>query len=205
MVNNSLDIIHKDIPISLDKKETDKLVAWEDWITYYLQLGEASNSFSWYRADLLLALLEKFGEGSAEKFSSDVGEARSTVINYVRTARAFPPEKRIGTLSFTHHFQASYADSFDEKTQEFDSENRFEMLEKAADKKLSTRALQDEVKESKREDYKEIKTCEFSGVSSEKVARYVFYSPENHESASFYLHPNAFKEIVTHIKNGQKN
>lgn len=204
MPDNSLATINQDIPISLDKNEIAKLQGWEDWITYYLQLGEASNSFSWYKADLLLALFGKFGEGSLDKFASDVKEPKSTVINYVRTARAFPPEKRIAHLSFTHHFQASYADSFNEKTKEFEGEERYELLAKAADSGLSTRALQDEVKESKKTDYKEIKTCEFSGVSSEKVGRFIFYSPELHLAEKFYLHPDAFKEIVNYIRGHKK-
>lgn len=200
MPNNSLANINQDVAISLDKEEINKLQAWEDWVTYYLQLGEASNSFSWYKADLLLALYGKFGEGSLDKFASDVKEPKSTVINYVRTARAFPPDKRIAHLSFTHHFQASYADSFNEKTNEFEGELRHELLAKAADDNLSTRALQDEVKESKKPDYREVKTCEFSGVSSDKVGRFVFYSPELHLLEKFFLHPDAFKEIVKYIR-----
>lgn len=200
MPNNSLAKINEDVAISLDKEEINKLQAWEDWVTYYLQLGEASNSFSWYKADLLLALYGKFGEGSLDKFASDVKEPKSTVINYVRTARAFPPDKRIAHLSFTHHFQASYADSFNEKTNEFEGELRHELLAKAADDNLSTRALQDEVKESKKTDYREVKTCDFSGVSSDKVGRFVFYSPELHLAEKFYLHPDAFKEIVRYIR-----
>ncbi len=204
MPNNSLAIVNQDIPVALDQSEIAKLQAWEDWVTYYLQLGEASNSFSWYKADLLLALFQKFGGDSLDKFATDVKEPRSTVTNYVRTARAFPAEKRIPHLSFTHHFQASYADSYNEKTKEFEGENRYELLEKAADSNLSTRALQDEVKESKKDDYHEIKTCEFSGVSSQKVGRFVFYSPELGLTEKFYLHPDAFKEIVSYIRNGRR-
>lgn len=199
---NSLAVVENDISISLDPKVVSKFNSWEDWVTYYLQLGEASNSFSWYKADLLLHLFSKFGEGSLDKFSTDVGESKSTVVNYVRTARAFPPEKRIPTLSFTHHFQASFADSYSEKDKDFEGEARYEILEKAADNQMSTRALQDEVKESKKEDYKEPKVCDFTGVKSDKVLRYIFYSPEGGGVEKFYLHPNGFKEIVRLIRGG---
>lgn len=205
MPNDSLALVNQDIPVSLDPEIIANFSSWEDWVTYYLQLGEASNSFSWYKADLLLHLYKKFGEGSLDKFSTDVGESKSTVVNYVRTARAFPSEKRIPSLSFTHHFQASFADSYNEKDREFEGETRFEMIEKAADTQMSTRALQDEVKESKKEDYHEPKTCDFTGITSDKVVRFVFYSPETRLTEKFFLSPEAFKEIVTYIKDGKNH
>lgn len=199
MPNNSLEVVDKDISISLSPEVFSKLSSWEDWVNYYIQLGEASNSFSWYKADLLFNLFQKYGEGSLDKFAGDVGESKSTVVNYVRTARAFPPEKRIPSLSFSHHFQASFADSYNEKEKDFEGDNRFELIEKAADNQMSTRALQDEVKDSKKDDYKEEKTCIFTGVKSDKVQKYIFYSPEGGRAEKMYLLPESFEKIIKYI------
>ena len=74
---------------------------------------------------------------------------RSTISNYTRASLAFPVEKRNHALSFSAHFQASYADSFDDKTQEFKTEERFRWLDKAADENLSTRQIQKQIQEEK--------------------------------------------------------
>jgi hypothetical protein len=138
--------------ISLDPAIVTKLETWEDHLSFYLQLEEGSTVFSWLKADTLVHLMERFGEQSLEKFANEVSQKRSTVINYVRTAKAFPPEKRIPTLSFSAHFQASYADSYDTQKGEFMSEKRFDWVEKAADEGFSTRKLAEEIKVEKKAD-----------------------------------------------------
>ena len=201
-MSTALDI-HRDTALSLDKTITDQFESWEDWITYYLELGEASNSFSWYKADLLLALEEKFKGDSLEKFSEEVKEPRSTVVNYVRTARAFPPDKRSPRLSFTHHFQASYADSYSEIARDFKGNHRFDMLEKAEDENMSTRRLQETIKDRKEEEFVEVTNhfCVYCGERGEDVVKHLFYAPSGGKAtAKVWLHPEHFEEIVGLIK-----
>lgn len=122
-----------------------ELKTYEDYLSFYIQLDQTSSTVAWIKADLLYQMHEKLGEASLEQLSRDLKQKPSTVSNYVRTARAFPQEKRDPKASFSIHFKASYADSYDDKTHEFDGEERFKWLEKAVDEDLSTRDLSDAI------------------------------------------------------------
>lgn len=195
--------LHQDYPLYLDDDAVSELVTWEDWITTYLQLSEATNSVSWLKADFLLKLFEKFGGESLEKFASDVNEPRSTVANYVRVARAFPPETRVPHLSFTHHYQASFSDSYDESKKEFVTDKRFEIIEDAAARNISTRQLKDEILETKEKDQTpQIRIfCDFCKRETSKYRPYVFFSPNSGEEAQkFKFHEDCYKKILKYIK-----
>lgn len=202
-MNNSLALASRDIPLYLDPEETKELQTWEEWITYYLQLSEASNAFSWHKADFLSQLYDKFGGESLEKFAADVGEPRSTVVNYVRVSRAFPPDKRVPHLSFTHHYQASFADSYDEAKKEFVTDSRFQIIEGAADRNISTRELKEEIKEAKEENTAGaiLPICEYCKKDTLGAIKYVLFAPNTgKESVRFMLHPECVEEIVKFIK-----
>ena len=114
-----------------------------------MQLDEASSAFSWLKADALLRMYEKFGKQSITELSKDVQQPEGTVINYVRTAKAFPQDQREDAASFSIHFQASYADSYDDFTNQFTSNDRFAWLKKAVDENMSTRKLAKAIKEQR--------------------------------------------------------
>lgn len=135
---------------TLDATIIDKLETWEDHVSFYLQLEEGSSAFAWLKADTLAHLLTKFGDSSIEKFANEINQKRSTVVNYLRTAKAFSSEQRIPSVSFSAHFQSSFADSYDTTKGEFVSNNRFKWIEKAADEGLSTRRLAEGIKVEKR-------------------------------------------------------
>ena len=193
----------RDYTIFLDEETKSKLTTWEPFISYYLQLTEAANSYSWIKADVLLALSEKFGEQSLEKVSADIGEPRGTVVNYVRTSKAFPPETREPSVSFSVHFQASYADSYDEKSGTFSSNKRFEWVEKAADKNLSTRSLRDEIQEEKEKEKtgKPLDECNLCGKNDGKTDKYVFFAPNTgRPSNKFKFHIECYAKILKFIE-----
>lgn len=128
----------------------DKLENYEDYLSFYMQLEEASTAFSWLKADTLHKMAGDLGDKSLEQLSKDLKQKKSTVISYIRVAKAFPEETRNPLASFSAHYQASYADSFNDKTQEFQGEKRFEWIEKAAIENLSTREIAEGIQEEKR-------------------------------------------------------
>lgn len=132
-------------PLALDSSVLDNLESYDDFLSYYIQLDQTSSAFSWLKADLLLRMTQKLGDNSVRKLAEDIKQPASTIVNYTRTALAFPPEKREEGASFSIHFQASFADSLDEKTRGFEGEKRFEWLEKAIDENMSTRKLAEEI------------------------------------------------------------
>lgn len=205
-MNESALSVKTEFPMGLSENLASKLDTWEDHVSYYISLSEASNSFSWIKADILKHLTEKFGESSLEQISKDINEPASTIASYVRVARAFPVEKRDQTLSFSHHFQASFADSYDESKGAFLSENRFDWIERAADENLSTRRMKEEIKESKGEDtgWKSATKCDLCHVEGPNVYKYVFFSPtQRGASVKYMLHPDCFQDIINYI-DGQK-
>lgn len=203
-MNEPAELVRKnEYPMGLSENLASKLDTWEDHVSYYISLSEASNSFSWIKADILLHLTEKFGESSIEKISNDINEPASTIASYVRVARAFPVDRRDQTLSFSHHFQASFADSYDESKGAFVSENRFNWLERAADENLSTRRMREEIKENKSEDgaWKEAHECDFCHTEGANVIKYVFFSPSQRgASVKFMLHPDCFQDIIDYVE-----
>lgn len=136
-------------PLALDSSVLDNLESYDDFLSYYIQLDQTSSAFSWLKADLLLRMTQKLGENSVRKLAEDIKQPPSTIVNYTRTALAFPPDKREEGASFSVHFQASFADSLDEKTREFGGEKRFDWLEKAVDENMSTRRLAEEIQMEK--------------------------------------------------------
>ena len=201
---NLITSLHRDYPLYLDDESVSGLVTWEDWISTYLQLNEATNSTSWLKADFLVKLFDKFGGESLEKFASDVGEPRSTVTNYVRVSRAFPPENRVPHMSFTHHYQASFVDSYDESKKEFTTDKRFGIMEEAGTRNISTRQLKDEIQEIKEKEYNPLTKdiCNFCKKETSEYQRYVFFSPgAGKEADKFKFHEKCYKKILEYIEN----
>jgi len=189
--------------LALSPDVKSKLVSWEDHISYYLQLTETANAFSWQKADVLLNLIDTFGDRSMEKIANDIGEPRSTVVNYVRASKAFPPKTRDPMASFTHHFQASFADSYNEKDGKFDTNKRFEWLAKAVDDNLSTRRLKEQVKEAKEIAFVGTtgKEDSLTGEITPGVVKWVFFPVGTQGNAhNFWLCPESVEKILKFIE-----
>ena len=131
--------------LGLDPAVLDNLQSYDDFLSFYIQIDQTTSTFSWLKADLLLKMTQKLGENSVKKLAEDIKQPPSTIVNYTRTALALPPETREEAATFSAHFQASFADSLDEKTREFQTDKRFEWLEKSIDENMSTRKLAEQI------------------------------------------------------------
>ena len=169
--------------------------SYEDFVSLYIRLDEVNSTISWYKADVLNTMVNRFGDKSLDQLSMDLGQPRSTISNYSRTAIAFPKNKRHEEVSFSLHFQASYADEFDEKTRTFKSDDRFETLNKAIDEGLSVRKLAETIKQSK----EIIDYCDYCNQDGE-VKPFIFYCPsERGMHKRMHLHKECYEEILDSI------
>lgn len=179
------------------------VTSWEDFIAYYQRLSELSHNVSWHQADTLLALSQKFGYDSLTRFAQEIGEPRSTVVSYVRVARAFPPDKREDVVPFSTHLAASYADSYDEVTKDFASDKRFLLLDQAASEQLSTRAVHQKVQEEKiarQERGEMVMECDFCHTNTPPIYPFTFTSPfRNRRPVKKNLHDLCFDSILKDI------
>lgn len=198
----------QDHTLSLDPAIRRQLTTWEDFISFWIQLEEASNSVSWIKADLLLELFKRFGEGSQKQFAAQVSEHESTVNNYIRVARAFPPATRQANASFSLHFQAMAADSYDDGKEEFLSNRRFEYIEKAVEENMSTRKLQDQIKRDKKAEGLAVKIlpCTRCGKDDGDILRCVMYIfGSRAEAVRMELHRDCFQEVIAFATQAEAN
>ena len=137
--------------ITLDYSILDKLQNYEDYLSFYIQLEETHKVFAWLKADTLLHMTQKLGQESPTQLAKDLKLPPSTATNYIRAARAFPPDTREELATFSAHLEASFADSYNDKEGTFEGEKRYEWIKKAADEMMPTRLLKREISESKEE------------------------------------------------------
>jgi len=143
-MKNKLAIQHVN-GIRLSQKDIKGAVEWEDFIGLWHLTAEVDQYIQWHRGDIAARISVKFGEDSLGQFAQEVGESRSTLDNYRRVARAFPPSRRRYNLPFSTFLAASYADSFNKKDQAFESDKRFSWIEKAEEKQWSFQRLRYEI------------------------------------------------------------
>lgn len=200
----ALEVKRENYPLGLTQELANQLESWEDHVSALIQSTETSSSLSWIKADILLHLTTKFGEDSLTKISQEINEPISTVANYVRTARAFTIDRRDPTLSFSHHYNASFSDSYDEGKKQFTTDNRYEWVDRASDEKFSTRRLRNEIKDHKIEaspEWKEITKCDHCHLNVDNIEKYVMFQPEKRgTSKTFMLDPFCYTEIIDYIE-----
>lgn len=186
--------------LGLNPNVLNNLNSYDDLISFYIQIEETSSSFHWLKADVLLEISRKFGEKTLEVLSSELRQPRTTISNYIRTAKAFPQNKRIPNASFTLHFQACFADVYDAK-KGFTGEKRFDWVARAADEGWSTRRLHDAITAEKKELPTQIKQCNYCGGSDGEISEYIVYKLGiRKEPDKFSLHDNCFQEAKVLIK-----
>lgn len=137
--------------LGLSNSVLNSLSTYDDFLNFYIQIDQAVNGFSWMKADTLRTMEDRLGSASLKAMSKELGENYSTLVSYIRVSRAFPVEKRDIGASFSLHFQASFADSYNSETKEFSGEERFNWRDKALDNNMSTRTLQKEIQATKEE------------------------------------------------------
>ena len=192
---------------TLDPQVLSKLSSYEDYLAYYIQLSEATDTVSWGKADFLLYMFHKMGVNSIMALSKDMKLPFSTVDNYIRTAKAFVVDKRNPAMSFSHHFKASFADKYDKKTKTFLTDYRFDWLNKAQDERMSTRKLQANIQEEREkiEDPNKGILCSHCGNPNEKLQKWTLMSPGTGQRIiTLYLHEVCSLEILKFIYEGHK-
>lgn len=191
---NSLALVGE-TPLSLDPHILKNLHSYEDFLSTFVQLEQSSTSFSWLKADLLNAVAKKLGDNVPAQISRDLRMPVSTITNYIRTARAFPPEKRIINTSFSMHYHASFIDEYNIKTGVFTGEERFHLLETAADQNISVGRLADRVHEKKEEAKVGRRfTCQICGATDNEVGAFYVYSNKFVIKRKFFAHKDCFEE-----------
>lgn len=135
-------------PIVLNPIDLDKAEDWESFISLWMISKDIDARNQWFKGDIANRVAIVHGESSLSKFAEDVHEKRVTLENYRRVARAFPKDVRGYNITWTHYFLASYTDSYNKKTNEFESEERFKWIEKANDEGWSTTRMAQEIKKA---------------------------------------------------------
>jgi hypothetical protein len=187
---------------TLDTATLAKLSTYEDYLAYYMQLNDANNVISWSKADFLLYMSQKLGSNSIMLLSKEIGLPFGTVDNYIRVAKAFPFDRRNYELSFSHHFKASFADTYDKKTKTFLTDKRFEWLNKAQDDKMSTRRLQANIQEEKEkiEDPNKGILCTHCGKPDKRLQKWTLTNyGDGHRVITLYLHEICAVDILNFI------
>jgi hypothetical protein len=194
-------VLTGETPLYLDPTILKKLNSYDDFLSTFIQLDQATSSFSWLKADLLSELVKRKGVGGVTSISRDIKCPLSTITNYIRTARAFPPEKRVVNASFSLHYQASFADSYNSKTFDFTGAKRFEWLEKAVDNNMSRRRLAEYIDEEKtRTATQKAVICQFCELSDGEVGLYILFSSSQKFRAKMRLHSHCRDEILASLK-----
>lgn len=193
--------VHNEETLGIDPQILSKLATYEDFLSYYIQLSQAHDSVSWVKADLLLQMQKKLGEGGLVQLSKELRQPASTVSTYIRAAKAFPLDKRDPALSFTIHLHASYADSYDDKKGVFWGEERFRWLEQAADGAWSSRKLLAEIQDKKTDPKKTVsKPCVKCTTTEIKTRQYVLYAPgAGTRSKKFWMDEGCLMKLLTWI------
>lgn len=164
--------------------DTDSLTTWEDHIQAFLEEQQKSESIKWAQADILLSVYNKFGTGSVVKFSDEIRAARSTIEHHLRTALAFPPQKRLPDVAFTTHTEASYIDPFNGKKQQFDGIKRFELMEEASINRTTVQEMKQKVKRQKLFEGTEetIIPCNLCGKNDREILQYIILAKSKNSS-----------------------
>lgn len=192
---------------TLDLNVLSRLSTYEDYLSYYIQLSEINDTVSWVKADFLVFMLKKMGADSLLALSRDLKQPFGTVDNYIRTARAFPTDKRNSAMSFSHHFKSSFADRYDDKTKTFLTNKRFDWINRAQDEKMSTRTLQANISEEKEktENPDLGVLCSHCGKPNDKLQKWTMASPGTGKRIiNLHLHEVCLVEILKFIYDGHK-
>lgn len=145
--NHSPDAL--EAPVTLDPQDINKATEWEDFVSLWMISKDIDIKNQWYKGDIANQVAVVHGENSLYKFAEEVQESSRTMEHYRRVSRAFPHEQRGWNLSWTHYLVASFADSFNKGTKNFDGQERYKWIEDAHDGNWSTSRLQAEIKKQK--------------------------------------------------------
>lgn len=198
-MSETLPTVLTDMPLGLNKTFFESYQSFDEKQDLYAEIKKASAATSWMQADFFKYLWEEMGEKTLNKFASTINEPVGTINNYIRTAIGFPNSQRNPMSSFSHHFQATWSDSYDSKTKKFSGNNRFQWLDKSIQEGWSTRKLAEEISRNKH--LKELGTrtapCVKCKETNGTVIPYNFFNTQTKHSDHFDFHELCYQQVIT--------
>jgi hypothetical protein len=143
-MNNKIATMSEDI--SVNPSQLNGAKTWEDFISLWMVSKEIDIKNQWWKGDIVNKISVVYGENSLDKFAEEVKESTVTLENYRRVSRAFDETYRNQDLSWTHYLVASYADSYNKGENKFESNERYNWIDKANNEGWSTNRLGQEIK-----------------------------------------------------------
>jgi hypothetical protein len=127
-----------------------KLSTIEEYVEVWNDMLSLQEMTQWAKGEMANQVHSKYGEKTFKEFARMVKENPKTLNDYRRAVRAFPdPVERNRDLFFYHYVVASYTDSYNKKEERFESDNRFEWIEKADLNHWSVSRLAVEIEKAK--------------------------------------------------------
>lgn len=200
-MSKNLPAVIGDFKLGLDKTFFDQYKTLDEKQTLYADIKTAAAASSWMQADFFKYLWEESGTKTLEKFAGTIGEPPGTINNYIRTAQAFTETDRNPMLTFSHHFQASLSDSYDSKTKQFQTKHRFQWLETAADLRLTTRQLNEDINRHKKSvELKGQIKCYWCQKSDAGVLPFNFFNRETKHTDHLDFHNTCYQSMLAYAK-----
>lgn len=195
----ALSLISSNSELSLPSEISQQLNSPEDYENAFQQVTEQKNTFIWWEADLIFDYWKKYLK-PLDVYRAGQLLSSNTVKYYLRTAAGFPPHTRIPAISFSHHYQATFADEWDSRTIEFKGERRFLYAENASDEGWSVRKLKEKMQDDEEKRAKNIEDfeCAFCSDTKEQVFKYSTYRFGTPKMApqKFYAHQSCLDTMM---------
>lgn len=209
-MGDNLPALPVETSLALDPSISAQLQTPEDYKLFGQKFIAGQTALSWWLADLVADCRRKFDKDTAIELGTDLGLASSTIMSYIRVSKAFAPDQRIGTLSFSHHFTAAFADTYNDETGEFEGDNRFNFLEKALDQGLSTRELKAQIDHDKKlhELQRETIPCDWCSSDEGTIDPYTLFCSQQipHRAPDkFDFHNECYLDLMRTIKSHGQN
>jgi hypothetical protein len=148
-------VVENSNPLAISPAFLNSLETRSDYENAFTMVSEQKNQCTWLEADLILNYYKKFLGQHLDVYKAGQLLSDSTIKYYLRTASGFPAETRLPSVSFNHHYMATYADQWDSKTLGFKGDKRFTYIHRASDEGMSTRKLKEEIDQDQKELAKE--------------------------------------------------
>lgn len=127
------------------KAYLDNATTLDDFAEAWRAADLVDNALKWYRGDIAVKVVDKFQEAGLAELAELLSVNYSTLNEYRRVARAYPPDKRNFNQSWSNYLIASRSDSYDTNQNQFKTEERYDWLEQAEVNNWNTRRLAAEI------------------------------------------------------------
>lgn len=191
--------------LSIPAEFLSSLETRQDYEAAFSTVSQSKNQMIWWEADLILAYYKKFLGQHLDVYRAGQLMNNTTIKYYLRTASGFPAEFRLPSISFNHHYQATFADEWDSKTLKFQGDKRFTYVEKAADESMSTRKLKETIDiENEAKPKREELVCDWcknkEGLTA-PVISYVVYKKDGKKNSPLDLpfHEFCFDKLLDYV------